>query len=409
MAEEWKKRLLPGSFRGIPFFIESHTLKGGRNAVAHEPVDRDTTSSEDTGIKAKVFSVTFHVLGDNYFFLRDAFIGAGDNRDVGILVHPYLGIKEVRAEGYELTEITSEGRIAVFTMEFIEAGNPSFPIAAIDAVTSLITDVVTTVAQVQNAFQLAFKIGELPGFAVNSSVLLVKKFASDLKSSFKNFRVLPESQADLTKRLKEIEDNAESLVQNPASLAGAIEDVLSDLSGLIAVDDDKETIDSSSGRDEKLDVFKVPTEFDSGYEDIPENTPTREREKANSKALEILIIHISICYQVQEIAIKDFISKEQAIDIRNAASEKIAKQLLIIDDDEEFQVMQDLNSSMVLAVPNPNDQLAETKTINLAIETPSLVLTYDLFEDATKEADIITRNRVKNPGFLIGDIEVLGA
>lgn len=408
MAEIWAKRMLPGSFRGIPFKIKSHRLSGGRNAVSHEPVDRDSTSSEDTGIKTKNFSITCHVLGDNYFFLRDAIIDAMDDRSVGVLVHPYLGIKEVRPQSYEVSEDNEEGRIAYFTLTFIEAGNPSFPISKIDAATKFLTQVVSTVAVVQNAFQTVFKVAELPGFALEGAVSLVNQFVSDIKTSIKNVRLLPDKQALILKILDDVDQNATSLVQNPASLAAEIDNVLSNLSDVVPDINDSTTIDSISGRDEKIDIFNESINYSSDYETIPETTPTRIAERQNAKAFEDLVRSIGICRLSEVIVQKDFKSTEEAILIRDSVSETIDNQILTATDDV-FQSLVDLNSQFVLAVPNPNDNLDEIKTIQVFVETPSIVLSYQLFNSIDNEEDIIKRNSISHPGFIIGQIEVVGA
>jgi len=406
VSEIWKKRLLPGSFRGIPFFLDSHDLSGGRKAISHEPVDRDSTFSEDTGIKSKTYSIEGHVLGDNYFFIRDALITAMDNRDVGILIHPYLGLVEVRPGSYSFSEDTKEGRIATFNLRFIEAGDPSFPLAAIDSITKAIGAVVVAVAQVQNVFQLAFKIAELPGFALSGAESLVTKFFSDIKTGIKNVSLKPEEQATILKKIEEAEQATPALVQNPASLAAEIDSIIASLSGAVSELSASTTIDTTSGRDEKIAVFDAAINFTTGYASIPTNTPTRIKERDNAKALQDLIVQIGLARLTETIVEKDFTSSDQALAARESVSSKIVEQLLTADD-ESYQVLNDLNSSLIEAVPNPNENLASISSLVLEGETPSLVLAYDLYENQTLENDIIKRNKIRNPGFISGSVEVL--
>ena len=106
MSELWKARLLPGSFRGVPFFIASHEAGGGRHSKKHEPPDRDSGFSEDIGKKTPDFKIEAHVLGDNYFFIRDALIKVMESGGSGLLVHPYLGIKSVQPVNFAVRETT---------------------------------------------------------------------------------------------------------------------------------------------------------------------------------------------------------------------------------------------------------------------------------------------------------------
>lgn len=243
MSDVWKARLLPASFRGIPFFIESHDLKGGRNAVSHEPADRDNTFSEDIGRKGKVFTLEAHILGDTYFFIRDGLISAMDTKDPGFLVHPYLGIKEVQPEGFSVRESTDEGRICRISMTFIEAGEKSSPLALLDKITGFVTNVVVGVAQVQNAFQLAFKVAELPSYAIESANSLVKDFVTTIRNGIKNVSLKPEQQAELNKKLDDYDGNSEAMVRNPASNAAEVDSIISLLKDVVEDPPDSFTIE----------------------------------------------------------------------------------------------------------------------------------------------------------------------
>lgn len=406
MSEEWKKRLLPASFRGVPFFIESHEFSGGRKVVGHEPTDRDSTFSEDTGIKQKTYALDCHVIGDNYFFIRDALIKAMDNRDPGVLIHPYLGAKDVRPASFSVSETISEGRIAKLSLQFVDAGEKSFPTAKIDAVTSLLTSVASTVAIVQNAFQTAFKIASLPAFAISSTRLAIEGFFTDLRNGIDNVRTNPEKKAEIIKKIDEAEAEVESLILNNASLASTVDSIVSDLAGVVEEPTDNDTIDISNGRNEKLVIFDTVINFTTNYINIIDNTPTRVSEKANNKALDELIVGIGIARIAEAASLVTYQTKDKALEIRESISSKIVEQLNIVSDDT-FQALKDLNAKVTEAIPNPNENLSTISTIKIPTEQNSILLAYDLFESKDFEKDIINRNGVRNPGFISGDIEVL--
>lgn len=407
MSDVWKARLLPASFRGIPFFIESHDLKGGRNAVSHEPADRDNTFSEDIGRKGKVFTLEAHILGDTYFFIRDGLISAMDTKDPGFLVHPYLGIKEVQPEGFSVRESTDEGRICRISMTFIEAGEKSSPLALLDKITGFVTNVVVGVAQVQNAFQLAFKVAELPSYAIESANSLVKDFVTTIRNGIKNVSLKPEQQAELNKKLDDYDGNSEAMVRNPASNAAEVDSIISLLKDVVEDPPDSFTIDTTLGRDDKLDVFADLLNFDDGSEDIPSNTPTRVQEKANAVAFGNLVRQLSIIRYSEQAVSKEYESIDTAISVRNSIRDYIEAQLLSATDDTIFQFFQDLYAQVIDLLPDPNSDLANVITLNLLASVPSLVLTYDLYESPENERDILDRNRIQNPAFINGEVEVL--
>ncbi len=87
----WRDNLRPASFRGISFFVEGYGLSGGRNIAKHEFPKRESHSTQDTGRKARSFSIDAFLIGDNYHIDRDNLLDVLDEEGSGILIHPYLG------------------------------------------------------------------------------------------------------------------------------------------------------------------------------------------------------------------------------------------------------------------------------------------------------------------------------
>ena len=406
MADLWKARLLPASFRGIPFFVERHDFVGGRNSVQHEPPNRNSSFAEDMGRKPQGYNITGHILGDNYFFIRDALISAMETEDSGILVHPYLGVKEVQPGQFTFTEDTSEGRICTFQLNFTEAGDPSFPIAFLDSVTDFVTSVVATVAIVQNAFQLAYSVSQLPGFARESAKALLNDFSTSVRANIAGISGDDSNQASLNKRLNDFDSNAEVLAANPASLAGEVNEILSLVRDLPQDPPDSSTVDIVSGRDEKLDALFQLATFDSDNADVEETTPTREREKDNADAIVNLVRQLAVIKLAENAIEKDFKSLDEAIAIRDQIIDLIEEQLSLESiEDDTFKTLSIFKAKVVSAIPVGD--LASVETIELLQTLPSIVVTYDLYESPDNEGDLIDRNKIENPQFVSGEIEVL--
>lgn len=402
---DWAGRLLPASFRGLPFFVEAHELSGGRNIVPHEPPDRNDVFTEDVGRKTKVFSIDGHVLGDTYMFLRDGLIDAMEDDSVGILIHPYLGPKEVRPGPYSVRESTTEGRIAHFTFQFMEAGTPSSPLALIDAVTDFITDVANTVAKVQNAFQVAFAVAGLPGFVLDSAVAVVNGFTSTIRNGLIKVGLKNNEFAALNSKLDQLDEEAETLIRYPASLAYEVDVAIGLLRDVVVDPPDRFTIDSASGRDDSVDVF---TDLLSFSAETPEPvTPTREQEAANTVALVGMITQLSTIRLSEQVVAKAFNTLDEAVALRDKVSDKFESQLLSIDSDELYGALSILNSKFIQAVPNKGTSFATTGTIVVDIATPAILLAYDLYGSEVNEQDIIDRNGIRNPAFITGEIEVI--
>ncbi|GAC1040826.1 DNA circularization N-terminal domain-containing protein [Rhizobium sp. No.120] len=138
----WRQLLLPASFRGAPFHVEGGSKAGGRRAVTHEYPKRDDPYTEDMGRRARKFSISAYVIGDDYFIFRDLLSAALDTEGGGTLIHPTMGIMNVVCEGYSVSESREEGGMARFEILLVEAGTSPYTPAAADtqSVTSSAAD-----------------------------------------------------------------------------------------------------------------------------------------------------------------------------------------------------------------------------------------------------------------------------
>ena len=124
----WRDNLLDASFRGVEFGVnDTEAPIAGRRLAVHEYPGRDEPFVEDLGRRTKRWEIEAFVVGDEYADARDALIEACDMPGPGELVHPYLGSLQVACTACSLVERTREGRMARFTLSFVEAGENQYP------------------------------------------------------------------------------------------------------------------------------------------------------------------------------------------------------------------------------------------------------------------------------------------
>lgn len=128
----WRDNLRPASFKGVSFEVASHADEGGRRAQIHEYPNRDEPFAEDLGKMAETLSFEAFVIGDDYMDKRDALREALNSVGPGTLTHPTLGDLYVICTGFRIAENTGEGRLARFSLTFMEAGEQSLPADAVD-------------------------------------------------------------------------------------------------------------------------------------------------------------------------------------------------------------------------------------------------------------------------------------
>ena len=126
----WRDRLLPASFRGAAFFIQSHSsTAGGRRAHVHEYPGRDEPFAEDLGLVTKEYEFDAYVVGPDYILDRDRVSNACTMAGPAQLVHPYLGNRFALCLQCRLSEKTDEGGMARFQLKFVDAGLNRYPAA----------------------------------------------------------------------------------------------------------------------------------------------------------------------------------------------------------------------------------------------------------------------------------------
>lgn len=396
----WKDNLLPGSFRGVPFFIESHSANGGRRTQVHEFVDRDTPFSEDLGRKAKSYSLSIHLIGEDYFQQRNRMISALEQRGAGELIHPYLGQISVNVGGYSFTEDTQEGRIVRFTINFTEAGSNIYPSIEEDRAQTLLNFAEQSILTAQQNFEDGFSVLGQPGFVVDSATALVNQAADAFDAATQAIPNATETITDLTFKIRNLKANALDLVQQPSLLADNLLSAISDLSAV------------ATNADDASAAFSTMFNFGEDQQELaPFDTETRNRERLNRQAFNAYMQNMAIIRATEEAIDRDFFSIQAAIAEQQNLKELINRQADAAEDINFFQNMNDLASALVETVPSVDDELSNVVTFTPQDTTNSVVLAYDLFEDIDREQEIIDRNSIRHPGFIVGgtELEVLNA
>ena len=126
--------LLPATFRGAPFAVESDDMSGGRRNVVHQYPGRDEPWTEDMGRAARRYRFRgFIVDGDVLFFggpiqlQRLLLLAALEKEGPGTLTHPTLGIRNVSVQSFSIGADLGAGRMSQVDIEFVESGKKAFP------------------------------------------------------------------------------------------------------------------------------------------------------------------------------------------------------------------------------------------------------------------------------------------
>jgi prophage DNA circulation protein len=135
----WRDNLVPASFRGAVFHVETSGRSSGRRTVVHQYPKRNLPYTEDMGREVVRWTFTGYLIlrdkgiGGNLLSQIGRLIGALEADEGGLLIHPTLGTMMVLCERYSYSDKRTIGGYVEFDMQFVEAGVPAF-MPLVDAV-----------------------------------------------------------------------------------------------------------------------------------------------------------------------------------------------------------------------------------------------------------------------------------
>lgn len=127
-------RLYPATFRGVPMFISTSSVAGGRKATVRPLVNSDEQNVSDVGLKQRTYTIEGYVsaryregsrdndsgISSDYEEQRKRILAALESRDPGILVHPWEGeIRNLVAIDWTLNERMTEVGRGPFSITFV--------------------------------------------------------------------------------------------------------------------------------------------------------------------------------------------------------------------------------------------------------------------------------------------------
>jgi prophage DNA circulation protein len=137
----WRDALIPASYRGVMFHVETSQRAGGRRTVVHQYPKRNTPYAEDMGREATKWTITGYLIhGDRAIGSVLAQVSrlntALDADDAGTLIHPWLGTMLVMCDRWSYSDRRERGGYFEYEMSFVEAGSPAL-VGQSDAPTNL--------------------------------------------------------------------------------------------------------------------------------------------------------------------------------------------------------------------------------------------------------------------------------
>ena len=411
----WRDNYRPASFRGAGFFVAKAESSHGRRQAVHEAAQRDIPYTEDLGRKAREFSISGYMLGAEYDVARKTLEEACEKAGPGVLVHPYRGELTVVCRGLNISESSDEGGMCSITLTFLEAGEASYPSAKVDSVNAISAKAGEVTEAGKENFVSDFLTKGYPSFVAEAATTQIQGLSDFLSSP--EFIVSSDIQAvsDYYDKVKSIGSDAFDLIQKPFELADQVVGAIS-------------SIRSAFGGSAFGMLMSLYSQYFSSEESSSSaKTPSRQQVVRNTNAVAGLVRQTAISQAAVAAVVTqttedvsnggtkttseptNYDSYESAIAVRTELADRLDEESEATNSDLVYIAVTDLRTAVVQAVPDPEQDLPRLATFSPRQTLPSLVVAYQLYGDASRAEDIVTRNDPRRPGFLTGgqQLEVL--
>ena len=390
----WREQLQVASFRGVPFSVDGHEGQLGRRGQVHEFPQRDQPYVEDLGRRARTLTVEAYVLGANYMAARNRLIQAIEQKGPGVLVHPYLGELRVSVVDCKLREMVAEGGMARFTLQFVEAGEASFPSDRVSTGAVCVAAADYAAQAAQSNFARRHSVAGKPAFVANASANIFTQALAGLQSAVALVRGAADQVAKLQHDIDEARRDLITLIYAPASVAQALLANVRQLVRSVA----------TAPRD-ALSLARTLYRFGALLPSISPSTTSRRAQAINQAEMVRLVRVAALTEGARAAAGVAFESFQDALTTRDELVDGIDEVMLASDvPDEVYQALRTLRSAVVRDIATRGTDLARLVVWVPQATAPALALAQQLYADALREPELVLRNAVRHPLFVPGAI-----
>ena len=386
---DWRGRMLDGSFRGVPFYVQSHDLTGGRRGILHEFPNRERPATEDLGKAAERYTITAYVVGPDYDFARSALKQAVfDTQGPGTLVHPYLGTLQVQMlPGCTVREQIAPSQIAVFRLVCVDAGTAPLTSASIDTVAQVIADAKAALVAIQAGYAIAVATAKNPAFLAGFITAGLSSLAGSILG------LPPAISGALALDTAALQADPGTVAANTAA---TVAQTFTDAA--IAIVANPPAPPDLTGGLAALTSWQA-----AAFPVNPTLTPVRAQQQINAQALVNLVQGSAIAAIAQVYAQTDFQSYQDATTARtqfvgwvSAIADAAAAQ----GDTASYNAWWQLGSSTAADLSQRAQNLPQRAAYTAARPRTALALAQLLYQDASQADGLVALNDAVHPAFM---------
>jgi prophage DNA circulation protein len=393
------KRLIGGSFRGVPFLLDEAQYAGGRRLAGEEFPYSDDWFDDDLGRARREYQTTAYVIGQNYLQAKTKLIEALEESGPGELVHPYYGKGlTVRCESFTVTERKEEGGRAVFSISFRATGDGSLVIAQVQSVPSITAK---ANAQLATSYQAVATANAVDGDFLTPIENAVKDFGDKIRKPFEAISKAGQSGANFRSRLNKLVDNAASVVVDPIDLTIATGELMA-----------SSAFDAPALPSSLLRLIGLAKEI---FDDLVKNNQQASPFDTETRAKQTILLRTTAEYLATTtlLTVADlcadasYESYDDAAEIRNAIGAALDERCSEPGFEDAQSSLEQARAASLALIPANSEGSFLRQFYTPTINTPATVLAYQFYGSTANELRLIARNKgIRNPCIVRGALPV---
>ncbi|WP_442583136.1 DNA circularization N-terminal domain-containing protein [Mesorhizobium sp. ASY16-5R] len=423
----WPDFMKPASFKGVNFEIESDTVSGGRRVVTHEYPSRESWDNEDLGRLHQRVAVNGYVHGDDCHTQAQRLMDKCSEPGAG-----FLDLSSRGAHGmsyarcltcHSTFEADAMGRILI-EMDFVlEAPGRGGLVSVILLAGSVLNANALAELALQALFGRTFDslmrrfspVSIVPAVARDAAAETIRLSAAALTTVRRSIRFKSTAQASKAELLiRQIAADATMLAYqgNRADLVANnrfVADQEVAVSGFsVAVSEIFRAIqDGAADKAELARVLEPLITFAPQPITSPYDCLSVRAEKALTADVAALVRRLALLHRCEAMIGITYGSRADALAAREAVAGGFSNELATLDDPDASAGMINARDAAVTYLSRVGAELPETVIVKLDVSMPAAVLATALYNDASRDVELVTRNAVSHPLYMPLEVEAI--
>lgn len=456
--------LRPASWKNVPFGVRETGIVGGRKVAVHQYPFRDTQWPEDLGRRGRGIRIEGFLLDGGGQYGGQGSIDAQAQRMAqacesagpGDLVHPLYGRMRVQLSMFEARQAQAPG-VLELRFEFAEAGRPLYPTVAADTQSQSMLSGFAAMAKAAQSWAIGFTesvhtaLGDNAiGSALRSFGSIANTVATTATSLVTMVGILPgefgrfvgQTVADAQKTASSVEELAGMGSAGRSSVQAAVSALLAAASAgeYVSAALSQSAASAAAGTPQTAstatlsasDVVDVATGVQAVVQAVQATNPDpagqvqaclalasfpvvsqpSAEQTATNAAVTALCRRIALAAAAQSSTLYVPTSQQDAANMRDEITTAIENEMLLAGDagdDASYFALRDLRAAVAADMAARGASLPRSVEVDFAIPLPSLVLAQRLYQDATREGELVQEANPVHPLFMPMSFQALSS